>query len=156
LIATWFGSGLLPSAPGTWGSLAALPPAWLIVTWGGWSVLLLAILAVFALGVWSANIYEAESGKKDPKEVVVDEVAGQWLTLLPAAIWIPELPGLLMASVPAFLLFRIFDIWKPWPVSSVEKRYRRGFGIMIDDIVAGLYAILVVILGVLVFTYLLR
>lgn len=156
LIATWFGSGLLPYVPGTWGSLAALPFAWFIISAGGWALLLCAIAVLFCVGVWGAARYEEVSARKDPGEVVVDEVAGQWLAMLPVAIWIPEMPGMLIASLPAFILFRLFDIWKPWPVSLCERRFRGGLGIMIDDIAAGIYAVLTVLVGVVFMSFLLH
>jgi phosphatidylglycerophosphatase A len=81
LFATWFGSGLLPAVPGTWGSLAALPFAAVIVFYFGPIALLLATVLVFALGVWTSELVARAIGDHDPSEVVVDEVAGQWLTL---------------------------------------------------------------------------
>ncbi len=134
LLATWFGSGLLPKAPGTWGSLAALPFAWGIATvWGSWGLLAGAV-AVFALGVWASDRVARRLGREDPGLVVVDEVAGQWLTLLAVP------PDVLLYGV-GFVLFRLFDIWKPWPVSWAERTFPGGWGIMIDDVVAGLYGL---------------
>ena len=133
LLATWFGSGLLPWAPGTWGSLAALPFGvalfWLTGPFG----LLLASLAVFALGLWAAGAYEQVAAIKDPGAIVIDEVAGQWIALIPAALnpW---------AIVLAFILFRAFDVAKPWPVSWADRHLKGALGIMADDIIAGLYA----------------
>ena len=114
LIATWFGSGLLPKAPGTWGSLAALPVGLLLVWQAGPAGLLAGTLLVFLLGLWAAGRYCAGSGQADPAEVVVDEVAGQWLALLPAG-----LDPLLVAV--AFVAFRAFDIFKPWPVGLSRR-----------------------------------
>ena len=133
MLGTWFGAGLLPVMPGTWGSLAALPCAWVIH--GLWGVAGLAIGAtiVFAVGCKDAS---HRSGVKDPGAIVIDEVAAQRLVLLP-----PPLDPLSYAA--AFLLFRIFDIWKPWPVGLADRRVHGGLGIMLDDLLAAVYAVLV-------------
>ncbi len=133
LLATWFGAGLLPKAPGTWGSLAALPFAMAIATLAGPWGLLTAVFAVTALGVWAAAIYAARVGTGDPGEVVIDEVAGQWLALVPVALD-PRL------YVVAFLAFRVFDIIKVWPANWLDRNVRGGWGIMLDDLAAGVYA----------------
>jgi len=135
LLATWFGVGLLPKAPGTWGSLAALPCAWLIVWAGGPIALACATGAVFVLGWWASAIYA--HGRNDPGEVVIDEVAGQWLVLIVA----PLDPALYALG---FVLFRLADITKPWPANWAERHLPGGLGIMADDIVAGAYAGVVV------------
>ena len=133
LIATWFGSGLLPKAPGTWGSLAALPFAILIVSLGGrWALLGAAVIA-FLAGLWAGTRYAESLGAEDPGTVVIDEVAGMWLALVPVALDLP-------AYAIAFLLFRLFDILKIWPANLLERRVKGGLGIMIDDVVAAVYA----------------
>ena len=139
LLATWFGSGLLPRAPGTWGSLAALPWAWIIASlWGQWALLAAAGLA-FVVGVWAAQVYAEtyarRGGGGDPPAVVIDEVAGQWLTL---AVVPPDI----LPYAIGFVLFRVLDIVKPWPAGLIDRRLTGGFGIMLDDIVAGAYAAL--------------
>jgi len=133
ILATWFGAGLLPKAPGTWGSLAALPFAWIIVSTGGVAALAVATAVVSAVGWWAADRYVRQTGVADPSEVVIDEVAGQWLTLLvvPADLWF---------YLAGFALFRLFDIRKPWPVSWADRCLPGGLGVMVDDIFAGLYA----------------
>jgi phosphatidylglycerophosphatase A len=131
LLATCGGLGRLPGAPGTWASLAALPLAWLIAGFGGAPALLLATAVVFAAGVWAAQWYVARSGQADPGAIVVDEVAGQWLTLLPVA------PGP-WEYAAGFLLFRLFDIAKPWPIRRLERSVPGGLGVMLDDVAAGL------------------
>lgn len=136
LIATWFGVGLSPLAPGTCGSLAALPIAWAIRAISGAEGLAAALVLVFGAGMWAADAVAKTSGIQDPAAVVVDEVAGQWLVLLAA----PFDP---VAWALAFLLFRLFDIWKPWPVRWADRHVKSGFGIMLDDILAGGYALLV-------------
>lgn len=136
LLATWGGVGLARLAPGTWGSAAALPPAaaiaWLAGPWG----LGAAALALFAAGV-PAAAWIGRSGEHDARAIVVDEVAGQWLALVPVCheSWY---------YLPAFLLFRIADIAKPWPASWIDRHVHSGFGVMLDDAVAGLYAALAV------------
>lgn len=135
LVATWFGSGLLPKAPGTWGSLAALPPALLLAWLGGPAALVVGAALAFLLGIPAASRYAAAKGKEDPSEVVIDEVAAQWLVL---AI-MPLTP---VAWGAGFLLFRFFDVLKPWPVSLADRKLKGGLGIMLDDIVAAAYAIL--------------
>jgi phosphatidylglycerophosphatase A len=134
LLATWFGSGLLPGMPGTWGSLAALPFAWAINLYWGPAALFGAALAVFAVGVWASDVYARAAGTQDPGAVVIDEVAGQWLTLALAAPLDPLYYAL------GFLFFRLADIVKPWPVNWAERRFAGGLGIMLDDIFAAFYA----------------
>ncbi len=135
LLATWFGSGLLPKAPGTWGSLAALPFAVLIVALAGtWGLLAAAVVAIL-VGVWAAGVYAARSGQEDPQAVVIDEVAGQWLALVPVA----HHHDLRLYAV-AFLAFRFFDIVKVWPAGRIDRELKGGWGIMLDDVAAGLYA----------------
>jgi phosphatidylglycerophosphatase A len=147
LLATWFGTGLLPIAPGSWASLAALPLAWSIASfWDRQSLGIVAVILLF-VGWWAASTVTAASGIRDPSAVVIDEVAGQWLVMVAA----PLDP---LAYAVAFLLFRIFDIWKPWPVWWVDCRVKGGLGIMLDDLLAAVYAaaalsVLLVIGGVL-------
>lgn len=135
LLSTWFGAGLLPKAPGTWGSLAALPFAWIIAWTGGWQALSLATLMVFIIGWWAAGRTASTIGISDPGCIVIDEVAGQWLVLLATP---PDLGRYLIG----FLLFRILDITKPWPASWADRRIKGGLGIMLDDVFAGLYGLI--------------
>lgn len=139
LASTWFGAGLMPKAPGTWGSAAALPFAWGLMSMGGPVVLLAAIVACFMIGWWASSVYVRRTGAEDPGEVVIDEVAGQWLVLLAA----PLEP---LSYLVAFVLFRLFDIWKPWPVRWADRQVGGGLGIMLDDILAGLYGLGLMIL----------
>ena len=132
-LATWFGAGLLPWAPGTWASLAALPFAWGLVWLGGPWLLLAAAALVFGLGLWAAGRYMRAVGVHDPGAVVIDEIAGQWLTLCIA----PLDPR---AYLLGFVLFRLADVLKPWPVSWLDRRVGGGFGVMIDDVAAAVYA----------------
>jgi phosphatidylglycerophosphatase A len=136
LLSTWFGAGLLPAAPGTWGSLAALPFAWIIQSVGGPPALLLATVLVSAVGIWSSTLYVNRRQVEDPQEIVIDEVAGQWLVLLAA-------PPDLMFYAIGFLVFRVFDIWKPWPARWADRRLTGGLGVMLDDLLAAGYGALV-------------
>jgi phosphatidylglycerophosphatase A len=136
VLGTWFGAGLLPVMPGTWGSLAALPCAWAIRSLSGVSELAITAIIVFAVGCWAAGALAKTSGVKDPGAIVIDEVVAQWVVLLPA----PLDP---VSYAAAFLLFRIFDIWKPWPARWADRRVHGGLGIMLDDLLAAVYAVLV-------------
>jgi phosphatidylglycerophosphatase A len=124
---------MLPWAPGTWGSLAALPFAYLLQRWGGTATLVAATLAVIAIGAWAAQRYLLGSAEPDPGAVVIDEVAGQWLTL----VVVPADPLLYAIG---FVLFRIADILKPWPASWADSTMLGGIGIMLDDLLAAPYA----------------
>ena len=138
-LATWFGAGLLPKAPGTWGTLASIPFAWILHSIAGWQVLAGACFSVFFIGIWASSGYLKSLGGEDPEPVVIDEVAGMWLTLLPAAYFYPYEPDVFIYSV-AFILFRLADIYKPWPVSWADKEVKGGLGIMIDDIIAAIFS----------------
>ena len=133
LLATWFGVGLLPKAPGTWGSIAALPFAWFIASIGGFTAMLLGVLLVSAIGWWACRGYLRRFGGEDPSPVVIDEVAGQWLTLSYVS------PDILLYGL-GFLLFRFMDIMKPWPIGLADRKIKGGFGIMFDDLLAGFFA----------------
>jgi phosphatidylglycerophosphatase A len=140
LIASWFGSGSLPGAPGTWGSLAALPFAWLIVAYTGKWELLAAASLLFFIGWIAAHFAIRGDSDQDPGWIVIDEVVGQWIALF-------ALPLNIFAYAIGFALFRLFDIWKPWPIRMVERRCGGGFGIMIDDVLAAVYALIVIGIG---------
>lgn len=133
-IATVLGIGRLPKAPGTWGSLAALPPAWLIASLGGPWLLAAATLLVALVGGWAAGDYAKRLGRADPGEIVIDEVAGQWLIL----VLVPPDPVLYAVG---FALFRILDIAKPWPAGWADRRLGGGLGIMLDDLLAALWGV---------------
>jgi phosphatidylglycerophosphatase A len=142
LISTWFGCGYAPFGPGTAGSLAALAIAWLLVRYAGWHTMWLAPLAIAGTGpaMWAAGVTARELQQKDPQRVVVDEVLGQWLALAAAG------PLNCKSWTAAFFLFRLFDIWKPPPVRQLE-RIPGGAGIVADDLMAGIYAALVLLLA---------
>ena len=132
-IATWFGAGNLPIAPGTWGSAVAAIMAWPIVSIWGLPGLIAATLMLALVGTWAAGVYCAHSPESDPGPVVVDEVVGQWITLL-------VIPPDLLFYVIGFFLFRIADIFKPWPASWADQKVPGGLGVMLDDVFAGIYA----------------
>ena len=142
-IATVFGVGYLRPAPGTWGSLAALPVAWALHTLGGFPMLLTATAAIFILGVWATTLVTEASSDHDPGEIVVDEVVGQFVALLPLswAAWRMHLDVLALwpGWIAAFVLFRLFDIWKPGPVGWADRR-RDAAGVMLDDVIAGVFS----------------
>ena len=130
LLATWFGCGLLPKAPGTWGSIAALPIVWGTALMAGSSGIVLFVFVISLAGIWAAGRYAVAIGRHDPGSVVIDEVAGQALALVAVA------PDPLVYGF-AFVLFRLFDILKPWPISWADRKIPGGLGIMLDDILAG-------------------
>lgn len=148
LIAIWFGAGLLRPAPGTWGSLAALPCAWLIAVLFGPAGLIVATALVFGLGWWATARETAGKDDHDPSEIVVDEVVGQWIALWPVAIGAANAGVPLLALWPgwlaAFLLFRLFDITKPGPVGWADRR-GDALGVMLDDVIAGVFSALGVV-----------
>ena len=141
-IATWFGCGYAPVAPGTAGSLAAVLIALALHGWSGWQAWSFGVLAVALLapGIWAAGVVARLVGKKDPGLVVVDEVIGQWITIAGATAlnW--------QSWILAFALFRIFDIWKPAPVRQLEK-LPGGTGIVADDVMAGIYGAIVIFIA---------
>jgi phosphatidylglycerophosphatase A len=135
---TFLGAGLLKPGPGSWGSAAAAllwlaagkalapgPLGWLTLT---------AALAALAIGIPAATRVEQESGREDPGHVVIDEVAGQWIALIHSRVNLSHL-------LAGFLFFRLFDIVKPWPARQLEG-LPAGWGIMLDDVAAGVYALL--------------
>lgn len=145
MMATWFWTGLVPKAPGTMGSVAALPFAWMILEYSqkygidGRIMLGLAVIIITLIGLRSSRIYMEKTGQSDPGAIVIDEVAGQWLTCM--AMTMNPVTGHYDAGqfFLALLAFRLFDIMKPWPVSFFDKRHD-AFGVMFDDIAAGVMA----------------
>ncbi|MDE2462472.1 MAG: phosphatidylglycerophosphatase A [Alphaproteobacteria bacterium] len=131
-IASLFGIGYIPFASGTWASLVALFPAFGLMYEGGPGLLGLSVGVVSILGIWACDVHVRTTGRHDPSECVIDEVAGQWLACMAAPL---SLPGYVLA----FAAFRFFDILKPWPASTAE-RAPGGLGVMMDDLVAGIMA----------------
>jgi phosphatidylglycerophosphatase A len=142
LLSTWFGCGYAPVAPGTAGSLAAVIIAMALHGWAGFAPWHFAVLAaaLFPLAVWAAGATAVAVKRKDPGIVVIDEVIGQWVALAGARTlnW--------KTWLAAFLLFRLFDIWKPAPVRQLES-LPGGLGINADDAMAGVYGALVLLVA---------
>jgi len=196
LIATWFGAGKIPFAPGTMGSLAAFPlfilSHFLLCLAKSESsfhyVYITFLVVLFIIGQWASNVYMKKTGRQDPGEVVIDEVVGQLIVWFVAfSIFSPFLgiydilygsasersqtasvESLLeLTSIPAimagyiailppsylvgFLLFRLFDIWKPFPIRWCDKNIKGGFGVMFDDVFAAIYACIVLCIMIMVF-----
>jgi len=135
-LATVFGIGWFPFAPGTVASAAATILGGLLALLG-WQAVLMAALVATAIGIYVCGVYARTIGVYDPSECVLDEMAGQWFALVPVAAGRRASDWVLFAV--AFFLFRLFDIWKPWPISAAET-LSGGIGIMMDDVVAGLFA----------------
>lgn len=135
-IASGFGVGLIPRAAGTFGSLVALIPWWLWLRHLPLAYYLGVLLLAFAIGVWAAQWVIGKTKIEDPGVVVWDEFIGQWIALL----MVPAGWGWVLGG---FLLFRAFDIGKPWPVSWADSQLHGGFGAMFDDVLAGVYALAV-------------
>ena len=131
LLATGFGSGYSPLAPGTAGSAVGLLLFWPLARMAT-AGQILACAAVFLVGAWASGLLARELGRKDPGLAVIDEVVGMWVTLV-------GLPFGLRTALLGFVLFRIMDVAKPWPARDLE-RLPRGWGIMADDVAAGVYA----------------
>lgn len=141
-LATWFGCGYFPWGPGTAGSLAAILIAVALHYFLGWGRLsyLALVLVLLTPSVWAATRTARLANRPDPGIVVVDEVLGQWVTLLGAITLNAR------AFTLAFFLFRLFDIWKPWPIRKLEE-LPEGTGIMADDLGAGLFGALILYIG---------
>ncbi|PKQ11905.1 MAG: phosphatidylglycerophosphatase A [Alphaproteobacteria bacterium HGW-Alphaproteobacteria-1] len=150
LVVTFFHVGHLRPAPGTWGSLAALPVAWALHMAGGPILLGIGVVVAFASGWLATHLETKDKADHDPSEIVIDEVAGQWLAFLPVSIGAAHAGVALTALWPgwitAFLAFRLFDIWKPGPIGWADRRHD-ALGVMLDDILAGVAAALCVMLG---------
>lgn len=153
LIATFFYSGHLRPAPGTWGSLAALPVFYGLYQVGGPFLALAFIIAAFVAGLWATARETAGKDDHDPSEIVIDEVVGQGIALFPVLFGAWHVGAEVLALYPgwiaAFLLFRLFDISKPWLVGRADRR-GDAMGVMLDDVWAGVFAAIgVVLLAVL-------
>ena len=140
LVATFFGAGRLKPGPGTWGSIATVI-LWALASWRipianrTWATIIVAV-AVTLIGIPAATLVARASGLKDPQFIVIDEVAGQLVTLI-------AVPLVWKTFVASLILFRVFDMWKPFPIRRLE-RLPEGTGIVVDDLGAGLYALAVI------------
>lgn len=134
LLATGFGSGLAPFAPGTFGTLTAIPVYLIIAGWPVW-LYVGTVLTLFLGGIVICQIATQQLGEEDHPAIVWDEIVGYLITMfmIPKG-WVSVLLG--------FLLFRIFDVLKPWPIGWLDRRLKGGLGIMLDDVFAGLYGLL--------------
>ncbi len=145
LISQGFGLGLLPGAPGTWASAAAIPAGYLLHRLGGFPLLAAATVLAAVLGWIAVGVYLRTSADPDPSEVVIDEIVGQWIPL-GAVSWGLWSHGVTNFPWPgwvcAFVFFRLFDIWKPGPVGWADRK-PGATGVMLDDVIAGLLAAVV-------------
>lgn len=136
-LVTGCGTGMIRPAPGTWGSLLGLVLGYAMHRSGlGIPAFLVATALLTALSSWVIDRIEATTGIHDAPEIIVDEIVGQWLALIPVIVLSPSLTlyGL------AFLLFRLFDVVKPWPIGWLDKKIAGGFGVIADDLAAGILA----------------
>jgi phosphatidylglycerophosphatase A len=152
---TWFYTGCIAGAPGTWGALGTLPLAYVLHWQFGHLSLLYAALILYLLGTWATHQYLRQTSSKDPSEVVIDEVVGQLIALWPVSFILTlseTAPHIVYwpTWVAAFALFRFFDILKPWPIRKFEQ-IKGAHGVMIDDVIAGLFAAIVLSLSTLLF-----
>jgi len=134
ILSIWFGTGLLPGMPGTFGTAGAIP-LYLLTNFLGARYRALLILIIIIVAIWSSHRSQCILGKVDPKEIVIDEVAGFLLTII-------FIPFTLRNLIAGFFLFRFFDILKPPPIKIIEKKVKGGLGVVLDDLVAGLYTYL--------------
>lgn len=144
-LATWFGCGFMRPAPGTWGSVGALPFGIILFAATGLIGFITSIIIVTIVGLWASDKFEKITQTHDNKMIVIDEVAGQWIALLPV-FYFTGIDSLFIAL--AFGLFRFFDIIKPWPVSYFDRHVDGALGVMADDLVAGAFAALIISGGI--------
>jgi phosphatidylglycerophosphatase A len=141
LFITFFGTGLSPTAPGTVGSFAALIVALAILQYFPMETLFMLTLAITIIGIFEINKYEKETGTHDDKSIVIDEVSGMWIALMIALSTAETMSyenAYLMAVVFSFASFRLFDIWKPSTIGTIDRDVKGGLGVMGDDILAGI------------------
>jgi phosphatidylglycerophosphatase A len=142
LLATFFYSGLSPVAPGTAGSLAAIIVGMVLFPWLSPILLLIAGIIIYVIGVWASNVCMEKTGSHDPGAIVIDEVAGIAIAMLVAFPYMNSdtiLNALISGSV-VFVFFRFFDIIKPWPIGFIDRKVKGGHGVMLDDVLAGIFA----------------
>jgi phosphatidylglycerophosphatase A len=142
-LATGFGSGLSPFAPGTMGTLAAIPFYWLMMDWSLTVYLLVVTIAAIA-GIWFCQSATDAIGEDDHGSIVWDEFVGFWITMIAA-------PKGVLWLLAGFLIFRFFDIIKPWPIRWLDRYVKGGLGIMVDDVLAGVFGLIVMQVLVIIF-----
>ena len=141
LFLTFFGAGLSPVAPGTVGTLAALPVGLIVLHYLGMDTLFMLTLAITIVGIFEINKYEQQTGTHDKQEIVIDEAVGMWLSLMiaygtAATLTFPY--AKILAIVLSFAAFRLFDIWKPSTIGWIDRELKGGLGVMLDDVLAGI------------------
>ena len=136
-IATLGGIGTIPLAPGTFGSAFAL---FLFIYLSHYTNMLIISLVVIVFSIWICSQASKYLKDRDHKSIVIDELSGMWLSLLPALFLTSQETRTFYALV-VFIFFRLFDVWKPFPISYIDKNYKNGFGIVLDDLLAGVLAI---------------
>ncbi len=134
-LAFGFGSGLLPKAPGTWGTLVAIP-VWYLLAQLSLEYYLITTAVLFVIGVWLCGASSKKLGVHDHGGIVWDEFCGYFVTMI-------ALPATWYWALGGFVLFRFFDIIKPWPIKWLDKKVKGGFGIMVDDLIAGVFAAII-------------
>jgi phosphatidylglycerophosphatase A len=132
LVATFFNIGKCTKAPGTVATLATIP-LFILLSHLPDVIYMIVTFAVVILGIFAAQAYEVDASEHDSKEIVIDEVAGFLITMA-------MVPCTIKSVVVGFVLFRIFDIFKPWPINILDQKVKGGFGVMVDDIAAGIIA----------------
>jgi len=141
LFLTFFGAGLSPKAPGTIGTLASLPVGIFVLYYFGIQTLFMLTLAITIIGIFEINKYEKATGIHDHQQIVIDEAAGMWLSLMIAhstAITMTYPYTELLAIIFSFAAFRLFDIWKPSTIGWIDRELKGGMGVMLDDVLAGI------------------
>ena len=141
LFLTFFGTGLSPKAPGTVGSLAALLVGIVVLRYLGMQTLFMLTIAITIVGIFEINKYENNTGIHDHQQIVIDEAAGMWLSLMIAhataqSVHYPYAETL--AIILSFAAFRLFDIWKPSTIGWIDRELKGGLGVMLDDVLAGI------------------
>ncbi|MGC6472111.1 MAG: phosphatidylglycerophosphatase A [Parvibaculales bacterium] len=141
LLASFAGTGLIKPASGTWGSLAAFAIGFHILLYYNWLYLFFLSITLYLVGLWACSRWLRHDNESDPSAIVIDEAAGLFLALALIPYPRDNLPALACFGL-GFIMFRLFDIFKPWPVSYFDKKIKGAQGIMLDDMVAGLLAAL--------------
>ena len=140
LFLTFFGAGLSPKAPGTVGTLASLPVGMAVIYYFGMEALFTLTLAITIIGIFEVNKYEKATGTHDHQQIVIDEAAGMWLSLMIAystATTMHYPYAEILSIVFSFAAFRLFDIWKPSTIGWIDRELKGGLGVMLDDVLAG-------------------
>ena len=141
LFLTFFGAGLAPKAPGTVGSLAALPVGAALIYYLGVETLFMLTIAVTIIGIFEVNKYEQSTGEHDQQHIVIDEAVGMWLSMMItySTVITLDYPYVIeLGLLFSFAAFRLFDIWKPSTIGWIDREWKAGYGVMMDDVLAGI------------------